>query len=445
MIFSLKNYIPMKKPPYIIGNAELRVAPVHKFLMFGTNKLNFISINMQLKNKFCNTLNWCCIQLVLDQNTSTPQLFTPVLRRLVQFSILLFFVSCSTSKVITTNLQDLSSFEPEAQIYALPKTTLAFEVTAVKHNFQPGPYHKYAKRFLGIEGAKSISEVNWELADVKQTNIIEPDIDQYYSVKFIGSVGATNELLELSRNGLVISPDRVQSYQHFNADVLDKVEQIHFTDLTISPFNIDEKRKKPKNVLASSELDNLPAGQKHIEGKTTEEKAFEASKFIFKIRKRRFKLLSGQYEVFPEGTALETSVRELNQLEKEYMSLFIGKVESDTVKRIFTYTPHANEPLQRVTLFRFSEETGFYTSSEDQGTQIILVVRDMEENKLLNQLQLPITSLENVLLFREPDKGAIQVLYGSYELMESVVPVYQFGALIPLYVHPEKALLRSDR
>lgn len=367
------------------------------------------------------------------------------MKKLTQFSILLFFVSCSTSKVITTNLQDLSSFEPEAQIYALPKTTLAFEVTAVKHNFQPGPYHKYAKRFLGIEGAKSISEVTWELADVKQKNIIEPDIDQYYSVKFIGPVDATNELLELSRNGLIISSDKTQSYQHFNADVLDKVEQIHFTDLTISPFTLDEKRKKPKNILTDSEFDNLPAWQKQIAGKTTEEKAFEASKFIFKIRKRRFKLLAGQYEVFPEGTALETSVRELNQLEKEYLSLFIGKVESDTVKRVFTYTPLANEPLQRVTLFRFSEETGFYTSSENQGNQIILVVQDMEENRLLNQLQLPITSLENVLLFREPDKGAIKVLYGSYELMESVVPIFQFGALIPLYVHPEKALLSRER
>jgi hypothetical protein len=425
----------MKKRAYI----------THNFLMFVTNKLNFILIHMKLKNKFFNTLNKSYIQLVLNQSSSSPQLFTPALGRLVQFSILLLFVSCSTSKVVTTNLQDLSSFEPEAQIYALPKTSLIFKVTAVKHNFQPGPYHKYAKRFLGIEGAKSVSEVNWEIVDMKQKNIIEPDIDQYYSVKFIGPINPSSELLELSKDGLIISPDKIQSYQGFNADVLDKVEQIHFTDLTISPFTIDEKRKKPKNVLTSSEFDNLPARQKHIEGKTTEEKAFEASKFIFKIRKRRFKLLAGQYEVFPEGTALETSIRELNQLEKEYLSLFIGKVESDTVVRVFTYTPLAGEPLQRVTLFRFSEETGFYTSSENQGTQIILVVKDMEENKLLTQLQLPMASLENVLLYREPDKGSIKVLYGSYELMESVVPVFQFGALIPLYVYPDKALLSRDR
>jgi hypothetical protein len=56
-----------------------------------------------------------------------------------------------------------------------------------------------------------------------------------------------------------------------------------------------------------------PYGINRLNQKTLEEKAQEAALFIFKIRKRRFKLLAGQYDVFPEEQALATSVREIKQ------------------------------------------------------------------------------------------------------------------------------------
>ncbi len=357
------------------------------------------------------------------------------MKKIIQFLTIPFIISCTTSKVITTNLQDLTAFEPNAQIYALPKTTFIFEVTATRHSFQPGPYHQYAKRFLGIEGTRSISDVYWQLERVDIKSMNEPDMDHYYSVKFIGDVSIEKSLFELGNNGFIISHDMMPSYKHYNYDVIDEVEKIHFTDLTISPFINEQNRKKPKaSSIQEYGLENIPSWQKHISGKTFEEKAFEAAKFIFKIRKRRFKLLAGQYEVFPEGVALETSMHELNELEEKYLSLFIGKTEIDTIRRIFTYAPVANEPIQRENLFRFSEATGF-TSSENQGIPIILEVKDMETNKLLNGLQLPISKTENALFYRQPDKASVKLLYGSHELMLSVYPVYQFGALLPVYVN----------
>jgi hypothetical protein len=54
--------------------------------------------------------------------------------------------------------------------------------------------------------------------------------------------------------------------------------------------------------------------------KSLEEKAEEAAAFIYKLRKRRFKLLVGQEQPVPDGNALDISIRELDELEKEYLS-----------------------------------------------------------------------------------------------------------------------------
>ena len=359
--------------------------------------------------------------------------------------ITLIVFSCSPSKIITTNLHDLSSFETDAKVYSLPKTKLIIRVAAIKYNFIPGPYFQYAKKFLGIEGVKSSPSTTWGISDVSLTKMLEPDIDQYYSVKCLGGSCIDEKILELNKSGLVLSPELIESFQQANTSEAFSVQEIPYTDLTISSYKSETNRKKPKQQLSTSQHETLPAWQKQISGKSVEEKAFEASKFIFKIRKRKFKLLAGQYEVFPEGQALESSIRELNQLEEDYLSLFIGKVSTDTIHHFYVYEPKAGETLQRENLFMFSEETGFYTTTENEGTPLILVVEDLDENSMLNSLQIPLGSNENHLFYRLPDKARVKLLYGSHELLVSELPVYQFGALMPVYLNPNRYLLSRDR
>ena len=103
------------------------------------------------------------------------------------------------------------------------------------------------------------------------------------------------------------------------------------------------------------------------------------------------------------------------------------------------------EKLQRNTLTWFSDKTGFYTSTENEGTPLILIVEDMDFNGMLNELQLPLNSVEDVIYYRIPDKASVKLLFGSHELIESEVSVYQFGAVVPQCVKPEYLLLRNYR
>ncbi len=359
-------------------------------------------------------------------------------RRFQLFLLLPLLIACNTSRISTTNIQDLASFEPEANIYALPQTRLVITVKVVRSTFYPGPFSKYSEKYLGIEGAQNISNVHWDITDISFSKLTEPDKEHFYSIK--GQSGLFEEISALERDGLLFYPASLNSFQVFYNDAIDPVEEIHYTDLSISPFFYDKEKKK-KSGARDSNFYGIPVSKDYVQEKSTAEKAKEAAAFIFKMRKRRFKLLAGQYDVFPEGTALETSVREINELEEEYLSLFIGKVETDTIQKVFTYTPVAREKLQRTTIFRFSSETGFSNAGSSIGVPIVMEVADLDKTGVLEQLQLPVSasSYQDILFYRIPDKGRVKILYGSRILNEAEVPVCQFGALIPKYIYPRKA------
>jgi hypothetical protein len=339
-------------------------------------------------------------------------------------------------KLTTTNLQNLASFEEGGNIYALPQTRFIYEVKAVKTTFIPGPFNKYARKYLGIEGAESMSNVYWELIDMDLKTLKEPDPDYYYSVKGVGDASLFNTVTDLQKEGMLISPAGQNNCQVFSSDIMGPVEPIHFTDLSIKRFYVDKRKKNKRNVAIDSSYNRLPFTDDYVALKTTEEKAREAAAFIFKMRKRRFKLLAGQYEVFPEGTALETSVKEINALEQEYLSLFIGKVESDTITRIFSIVPNGKEKLQRITLFKFSEETGLNPADAAQGNPVVVEISDLDRNEILGQLHMPSvsTTYEGLVFYRVPDKASVKALYGSHVLHEAEVSVCQMGSLVPKYI-----------
>ena len=180
---------------------------------------------------------------------------------------------------------------------------------------------------------------------------------------------------------------------------------------------------------------DLPVIKQKEAVKSVNEKARDAADFIIKIRKRRFKLLAGQYDVYPEGTALETSIRELNELEKEYLSLFIDKVYTDTIANTYFYIPQAGQNLERNVFCRFSDETGFYDATSASGRPLVLELKSLQFTEGLKQLQLPHngSSYENMLLYRIPDKASVRIFYGSSVLLDAEVKIYQYGSFVPYH------------
>lgn len=78
-------------------------------------------------------------------------------------------------------------------------------------------------------------------------------------------------------------------------------------------------------------------------------------------RSERVKLLGAENNV-PDGKSLEIILKEFDQMETNYLSLFIGKKETRKVKEVVTCMPvKADEP---VVAFRFSEKEGLAGGKE---------------------------------------------------------------------------------
>ncbi len=100
---------------------------------------------------------------------------------------LLVFLACSPAhKITVTNIHDLAAYPENSIIYSLPRSRLSIAVTAVKHHTIPGPYNRFAEKYLGIKGVPTISETEWELSKVNLGVFQEPDPDYYFSIQTNG-------------------------------------------------------------------------------------------------------------------------------------------------------------------------------------------------------------------------------------------------------------------
>jgi hypothetical protein len=358
------------------------------------------------------------------------------MKKLHQLFLLLFLFACSPGgKISITNIHDLAAFQENSFIYALPRTRIRITVLAISHSVVPGPYNAYAEKYLGIKDAISLSKTDWEIKEVHIGTFEEPDPDYYYSLQTNNPAKAINSLVSFSESGLIIDQSKFTPYYLEKEIIEDAPEPLHFEDLSIKR-NIESTNVKTKPGT-TAKIADVPATKTESKVKSLEQKAEEAANFIIKIRKRRFKLLAGQYEVFPEGIALETSIRELDELESEYLSLFTGKVYSDTVKRVFYYVPRVGQTLERNIFCRFSDELGFQDALSVSGKPLVLELKSLEFTVALRDVQNPYMgpTYNNIIYYRIPDKASARVLYGSTNIVESEIGIYQYGVLVPYSIN----------
>lgn len=358
------------------------------------------------------------------------------MKRVSNLIIILSLLACTpVGKISVTNTHDLAAFQENSFIYTLPRTRIRINVVAVSHFTVPGPYNAYAEKYLGIKGAASISNMQWKLEEIFMDTFTEPDPDHYYSLQAENPTNAINSLIKFTEAGLIIDQNEFTPFFLERNYTEDEPEPIHFTDLSVKR-NLESVTDKTKKESSGIPID-MPVTKTKSVVKTTEQKAEEAANFIIKIRKRRFKLLAGQYDVFPESTSLETSVRELNKLEEDYLSLFIGKVYKDTIERVFYYIPKVGETLERNVFCRFSDETGIHDAMSLSGKPLVLEVKNMGFTAALRDIQNPFIgpAYENILYYRIPEKAFARVFYGSTNVVESEIKVFQYGALVPCSIN----------
>lgn len=367
---------------------------------------------------------------------------------LLLIAILLTMFSCKTTSETRVSKMDSLTNQPEnGIIYALPKTTLRFTVEALRTDIIPGPYYEYAEKYLGMNDVPKEEYSDWKISNITIDSYHEIDPAQFYLLEPEGKMNMNMQKLIESGS---IMPVNLRAKDQFPNDFYgfnDPGKEVVFTDLSVKKYIGEEKVTYYKRVQRDSLFAKVPVVKTQSVTKTFEDKAEEAANFIFMIREKRFELLTGMADFYPEGKSLEVAINELNNLESEYLSLFIGKKFTSTYKATFEYSPQKEDLNQPHILFRYSDERGVLPPNDLRGRPIIVELEKLNHTQnldflLADQINREGATYKNKLFYRIPDQAFIHVVDGNQLLAKRKLIIEQFGTVVQI---PSMFLMDNEK
>ena len=301
-------------------------------------------------------------------------------------------------------------------VYSLPRTGVRIYVTASCEKLFAGPYAPYAEAMLGLKNAPVADREKWTMTDVRIETFSEPDPQEIFKAK-----GLAGSLVSMTETGVIVgvnstveTPSGTPVFTNFinHADL----PEYPFTDLSLNPF-FEKQDSTKRNVIIA---------------KTLEEKAQEAANTITKLRKRRFKTLSNAYdEQLPDGQAYQVMVGELDQLEKEYVALFVGKIYNTSYTYSFDFVPGDNSVSGEV-VFRFSDSKGVLPKTDLSGKPVQVDLKRMDDLAAAQQSQKSAAGGTSGLFYRVPGKAEFRLMNGLSLMTVARLTVAQFGTVLPV-------------
>lgn len=308
-------------------------------------------------------------------------------------------------------------------VYALPTTTLNLKVVAERETFTAGPYAKYAQKYLGV-AAEDNNSVSYKIIDIELTPYIEADKDISYAINLGAIKAASGNYLEFTNNGLIMWSD---SYSGKN-------EKFRFSSQTKGNFDIQkitenlvsEKSTLYKTVQSSSGVERVPVQQTQLVEKSLEKKAEEIANLIFKLKSKRLDIITGETDANYSGEAMRAALDEISRLESEYASLFLGKSTYDTQSRSFDVAPAKENTKQIYIAFRISESEGIVSPDNLSGRPIIVEIKPLKGAAFDFEMDMTGTKIKSIY-YRKPAISVISIMDGNKQLLQTRVPIYQFG------------------
>lgn len=315
-----------------------------------------------------------------------------------------------------------------AIIYSLPSTTVTLQVVAEHESFVAGPYAKYAQKYLGIEANENSGD-SYKIKDIKMVPYIEADPSISVAINLGNSKNASANFLNFCSQGLIVSSDSYTGKQNAwrfpsianNSQFAgsDAINNLTSTSTTLY-----------KTVSTASGLEKVPVQQQQVIEKSLEKKAQETASMIFKLRQKRMDLITGETDITYSGEAMKSVLDEISRLEQDYLSLFIGKSIKDEQSAVYDIIPDPTNAKQIYIAFRLSDTQGLLPSNDVSGRPFVLEF--IANDEPINNVAL--SSLQSIskgkVAYRKPITVTVKLLDSQKVVMQSRMPVYQFGKVL---------------
>jgi hypothetical protein len=347
---------------------------------------------------------------------------------------------CSTIKPLQVRVTPLGQ-EPakvtEQYIYALPQTVLKVEVTLREERSIPGPYWEYAEKYLGLKEVVTKNSSRWSIWDVAIGQHLEMDPKQFYSLNVLEGQFDGVSLLPYLEQGTVLNGTEIiqESLKGNGLQSTSSDNFVRYEDLGVNN-NFEERTETMyKTIVTDTSFVEVPIQRTVVEQKSSATKAKEAANFLLELRTRRFEMLTGEYEVYPDGVAMGAAIQKLDQMEASYLSLFTGKSITRVMKRTWFIVPEPGTAPSSYPLDNFSDKLGFVPSGLTEGEPLEVVVRPMGKTIRVGGYFSAASVPNNALLYRIPDLAELKVMLGEEALSTYRISIYQSGHLVTAPIH----------
>jgi len=355
-------------------------------------------------------------------------------------TITVIAASCKTHAPIS--VKHVSRIEAGAQkngfYYFLPRTAINIDVTIIKTEELPGPYARYAERFLGIDNAIRVGSVTYHISEITISSSAEPDPNELYFVEHNPRAHLHNPItLKLSESGTIISVNEAPSDIALEQNPISKFRLGTLEQQSLfSPFIGINVQERVDTIIEKIMVDTVAVERRSLQRrliqKPSEVRARELADFILKLRNKQFDLISGFAEITYSREALQFMYDKMEQQEVEYVELFSGATNKTKMRFSYRVTPSIETAGQELILFHFSESRGLAAQPFTGSQPVYIAITPLNTvTQLVNHQHVaaPEKNQSNGIFYRLPDYGLIAVMSNNNVIADTRLLISQFGVI----------------
>ena len=348
--------------------------------------------------------------------------------------------ACATIEPVLVRVTPLGQEPAKAKeqlVYALPQSVLKVEVTLREVRSVPGPYWEYADKYLGLKEVVKTKSSRWNIWDVAIAQHQELDPQHFYSLNVMEGVFDGGSMIPFLEQGIVMTGTETihESIKGNGLQSTSRDNFIRYDDLGVNN-NFEERTETMyKTIVTDTAFVEVPVQRTVVQQKSSATKAKEAANFLLELRTRRFEMLTGEYEVYPDGEAMGASIQKLDQMEASYLSLFTGKTITRVMKRTWFIVPEPGVAPSSYPLDFFSNQLGFIPAEINEGQPLEVVINPMGKTIKVGGYFSASSVPPNALLYRVPDLAELKVMLGEQALSTHRISIYQSGHLLTAPIH----------
>lgn len=304
--------------------------------------------------------------------------------------------------------------------YSIPRTVVTVTLVQEQETIIRGPYSRYAAKYLGITDAAQSDRMAYRIVGAHLGYNLEADPSATFMFDSRGDVPVRS--FAWQGNGNIAAPTTPAAMLN-GADASSTYGSglgAQFSDMGISGMT------GSSNLTTSGSENYL-----RMDGvdKNTDQMASDAAAAIFRLRKRRFELVTGEQGEGVFGQGLPAALAEIDRLEKEYLALFIGKRYVNITEHKFAVMP-SDAARGRITVCRFTETAGITADSDMSARPInveYMAERGGSAATSASSAKPMGKSSARTLPYRVPRYDLVKVMDGVKMLTQERIPFYQFG------------------